>query len=99
MKLRYLLLIAARRMFLVAMMSAMMSSMLSAGTRPHYGGTLRIQSRDVVTSIDGIWTSPSTSLRQQLSQLLFDRLTSVDDSGKAQPSLATSWRSDAQQRV
>src|SRR3954470_16888872 len=91
MKLRYLLLIAASPIALIALMHA--------GTRPHYGGTLRIQSRGVVTSIDGLWTSPSTLLRQQLSQLLFDGLTRIDESSNAQPSLATSWRSDAQQRV
>src|SRR4051812_11856371 len=91
MKLRYLLLIAASPLALIVLMHA--------GTRPHYGGTLRVQSRDVVTSIDGLWTSPSTLLRQQLSQFLFDRLTRVDESGNGQPSLATSWRSDAQQRI
>lgn len=68
------------------------------GTRPHYGGTLRVQSRDVVTSIDGVWTSPNTVLRQQLCSLLFDRLSVVDDLGKAHPSLAT-WSGDPQQRI
>src|SRR3954447_23473853 len=70
-----------------------------AETRPRYGGTLRLQSRDVVTSIDGVWTSPGTVLRQQLSYLLFDRLTRLNDLGLPQPSLATSWKADTQQRV
>ncbi len=70
-----------------------------AGTRPHYGGTLRVQSRDSVTSIENVWVLPQTVLQQQLSELLFDRLTAVDDAGVAHGSLASSWRSDQQQRV
>src|SRR5437868_2933052 len=90
MKLQYSASIAASLLLTV--------SFTFGGTRPHYGGTLRVQSRDVVTSIDGVWTSPNTVLRQQLCSLLFDRLSVVDDRGKARPSLAT-WSGDSQQRI
>src|SRR4051812_19177728 len=66
-----------------------------AGTRPHYGGTLRLQSRDNVTSLENVWRSPSSVLRQQLARMLFDRLTEVDDAGNAKSSLAISWHADA----
>src|SRR5881628_2328812 len=70
-----------------------------AGTRPHYGGTLRIQSRDSVTSLDDIYAAPNTVLKQQLAENLFNRLTRIDESGNPLPALATAWKSDQQQRV
>lgn len=71
----------------------------AAGTRPHYGSTLRLQSRDIVTTLDNVWESPNTVLQQQLVYLLFDRLTRVNDAGNPEPALALSWKADAQQRV
>src|SRR2546423_9688932 len=68
------------------------------GTRPHYGGALRIESRDVLTSLDDICAAPNTVLKQQLAENLFDRLTRVDESGSPLPSLATAWKTDLQQR-
>jgi ABC-type transport system substrate-binding protein len=70
-----------------------------AATRPHYGGTLRLQSRDMVATLENVWQSPITVLQQQLTYLLFDRLTRVDDAGNSQTSLAMSWTKDPQQRV
>src|SRR4051812_39341191 len=88
-----------RSLLSIAVSLSLFANPALAGTRPHYGGTLHVQSRDAVTSIDGMWTQPNTVLRQQLSYLLFDRLTTVDDHATPQPSLATSWKTDAQQRV
>src|SRR5438445_11713881 len=68
-------------------------------THPHYGGSLRVQSRDSVTSMDNLWAAPNSVLKQQLAFLLFDRLTRLDDAGSAKPSLAVSWKADPQQRV
>lgn len=78
---------------------ALLSSVAFAGTRPRYGGTLRIESRDSVTSIDNLWVAPDSVLAQQLTRLLFDRLVDVDAAGRVRPSLAVSWQADAQQRV
>jgi ABC-type transport system substrate-binding protein len=72
---------------------------LFAGTRPHYGGTLRVQSRDSLTSADNIWMAPNSVLAQQLTNALFDRLVEIDANGQVRPSLAVAWKSDAQQRV
>lgn len=88
-----------RSLLSIAVSLSLFAHAAFAGTRPHYGGTLRVQSRDTVTSIDGIWTQPNTVLRQQLSYLLFDRLTTVDDHGAPLPSLAVSWKTDGQQRI
>ncbi len=88
-----------RLLLSIAVSFSLISPAALGGTRPHYGGILRVQSRDFVTSIDNVWVSPQTVLQQQLSELLFDRLTAVDDAGVARPSLAASWRSDQQQRI
>lgn len=83
----------------IALVSLCLLLTAGAATRPHYGGTLRVQSRDSVTSLDNVWVLPQTLLQQQLSELLFDRVTRVDDLGDPHPSLAASWRSDPQHRV
>jgi peptide/nickel transport system substrate-binding protein len=91
MKLRYSASIAASLLLAVGT--------LFAGTRPHYGGTLRVQSRDSVTSPDNIWMTPNTVLAQQLANALFDRLVEIDANGQVRPSLAVAWKTDSQQRV
>jgi len=70
-----------------------------ASTRPHYGGTLRVELRDTVTSLDPADASSTSPARDTLLGLIFDRLTQLDDSGIPQPQLATSWQSDPQQRT
>ncbi len=55
-----------------------------ARTRPHYGGTLRVE----VTG-DG-WEMPGGIIRR----LVLDGLTRVDADGTARPALATEWKSD-----
>lgn len=54
-----------------------------ARTRPHYGGSLRVE-------ISGDpWQSPDGMARR----LVLDTLTTISDSGAAQPALATQWES------
>lgn len=54
-----------------------------AGTRPHYGGILRVD-----TQADP-WQEPDGIARR----LVFDTLTRTDDSGAVLPALATRWES------
>ena len=54
-----------------------------ARTRPHYGGTLRIETQD------DAWQMPDGLVRR----LVLDTLTTVSDTGIAQPALATRWTS------
>jgi ABC-type transport system substrate-binding protein len=67
----------------------------SAATRPHYGGTLRVEMRAAPTSLD-----PADSNQQQWSgsgnlfSLMFDTLVSLDEQGKPEPALASSWGDD-----
>jgi ABC-type transport system substrate-binding protein len=64
-----------------------------AATRPHYGGTLRIALRMAPTSLDPAEFSASVN-GETLSRLVFDTLVVLDDRGRAQPALATSWQPD-----
>jgi peptide/nickel transport system substrate-binding protein len=68
----------------------------SAGTRPHYGGTLRLTTSSALASLDpaDIGQTNAISLRD-ISSLLFDTLVILDDRGSPQPGLAVSWTSSS----
>jgi MarR-like DNA-binding transcriptional regulator SgrR of sgrS sRNA len=55
----------------------------AARTRPHYGGTLRIETQG------DPWQMPDGIARR----LVLDTLTTVSDAGSAQPALAVRWES------
>jgi MarR-like DNA-binding transcriptional regulator SgrR of sgrS sRNA len=57
---------------------------LAARTRPHFGGTLRVE-------IEG---DPWQRNGGMARRLVLDGLTCMDDNGTAQPSLAVRWESD-----
>lgn len=61
-----------------------LSTTASARTRPHYGGTLRVE-----TAGDP-WQRPSGIARR----LVFDGLTSLDADGSVRPALAVDWESE-----
>src|SRR5580700_8688428 len=57
--------------------------MARAHTRPHYGGTLRVE------TLADAWQAPDSIGRS----LVFDSLTRFDSSGNVAPSLAVRWTS------
>src|SRR5437879_7193348 len=63
----------------------------AAATRPHYGGTLRVQIKARIAALD----PAELSDQENLATLVFDRLVSWNESGQPQPALAMSWRHDA----
>jgi peptide/nickel transport system substrate-binding protein len=66
--------------------------------RPKIGGTLHVQMRERIPSIDPRqWPlAPApTAAAERVDTLIFDRLTLLDDHGKLQPALAISWQHDA----
>jgi ABC-type transport system substrate-binding protein len=75
-----------------------MGTLALGSTRAHYGGSLRLQVREKVVSLDPADPGAS-SVQEQLASLLFEGLTAVSPTGTVQPWLATSWESDPQQRV
>lgn len=79
--------------------SLFLATIVFSETRPHYGGTLHVATRDSPVSLD-----PSEIARARgqtsanLVSLLFDTLTRVDERGQLQPGLARSWQADAGNR-
>jgi len=63
----------------------------TAETRPRYGGILRVQLHDQVSSLDPIEKSTTSGGKDRMMFLVYDRLTSVDKDGHLQPGLAQSW--------
>jgi MarR-like DNA-binding transcriptional regulator SgrR of sgrS sRNA len=85
-------------LLLVALFSA--TEMASAATRPHYGGTLRMEVRGTLSSFEiAADVNPNRALlRDFLLRNVCDRLVTLDASGTPHPSLAISWRSDGEGR-
>src|ERR1700683_371664 len=69
-----------------------------AATRPRYGGTLRVEMRAYVNSMDPRDVSlgtPDAASSERLLMLVFDRLVELDSDGRIAPALAISWQHDA----
>jgi len=67
----------------------------SAGTRPHYGGTLHVEMRAAPTSLDPWDSSQVDGLElRNLFNLMFDTLVLLDEQGRPEPALATSWQAE-----
>jgi len=84
---RILLLLAAAINFCPAAMAA---------TRPHYGGTLRIEMRGALSGFDvPVETKADNALlRNTVQNAVCNRLVELDRNAAARPSLALSWRSE-----
>ena len=63
-----------------------------AATRPHYGGALRITVRQAPQTIQPAELVQAGAFN--VSRLIFDTLVVLDDRGRPQPSLATSWQAE-----
>lgn len=88
-KLRWLVAISAAAVTLAC-------SGIQAAT-PRYGGTLHVKLRASSVSLDPReWTpgSVSSAASEKLASLVYDRLITLDDHAKFQPSLATEWAHD-----
>jgi MarR-like DNA-binding transcriptional regulator SgrR of sgrS sRNA len=67
-----------------------------ASTRPHVGGTLRLELRERVPTLDPrAQPDEAQAARAQglLDALVFDRLLRLDDHGNPAPALAVAWQS------
>ena len=77
----------------LAASSLLLTALAVAETRPQYGGRLRVSLREAMTSLDPAGgTSVASFARRNLTLLIFDTLTTIDDRGELHPALATSWQ-------
>src|SRR5580692_1139202 len=78
----------------VAATSLLLGISALAETRPQYGGTLHVAMQIAPSTLDPTDTSQAGVAYRNISRLVFDGLVSVDDQGRLQPALATSWRAE-----
>ncbi|HXA85448.1 MAG TPA: ABC transporter substrate-binding protein [Candidatus Dormibacteraeota bacterium] len=69
------------------------------GSRPRYGGTVRILLHDRVLSIDPLSDEDHPAARDRMAALAFENLTEVDAQGRLRPNLAVAWHADQSKRV
>jgi len=84
-----------RSVFLLLAASLLLVGPGHAATRPHYGGTLRIELRAPLASLDPAETEASSaaqSAQEHIAALIFDPLVRLDEKGAAQPALALTWQ-------
>jgi peptide/nickel transport system substrate-binding protein len=74
----------------IAAVSILLAAECAYGERrPHYGGELRVEVRSALRTLD-----PSISPESPLALAIFETLVQIDEAGKFQPALATSWQRD-----
>jgi MarR-like DNA-binding transcriptional regulator SgrR of sgrS sRNA len=82
-------------LLLLVAVSVMLAVSTPASTRPHYGGTLRLATRDAPASLDPADPSQAEGfVSRNLSRLVFDTLVILDGRGQPQPALSPSWQVD-----
>lgn len=76
-------------------------AILRAEGRPHYGGTLRVETNAALSNLDPAVIPADPVLLEAKARLMpavFETLVHLDENGKPQPWLATSWVHDASRR-
>lgn len=66
----------------LAAVSALLATVTVDAARPHYGGTLRIETTDA-------------AVMRRVNALAYETLVAIDPAGGLRPALATSWQGDA----
>lgn len=69
------------------------------GSRPRYGGTVRILLHDRVLSIDPLSDEDHPAARDRMAALTFENLTQIDAQGRLRSCLAASWHADQSKRT
>ena len=78
---------------LIVASSLLFCQAAGAGTRPHYGGTVRTAMSAAPVSLDPVEQGGSPAAAN-LSRLIFDTLVELDERGAPQPGLAASWEAE-----
>ena len=90
-----------RRAYILLAIAAVLvvCALATASTRPHYGSTARVLVQHKITTLDPLVESDYPADRDKLSALMLETLTEFDAHGHLSPRLASSWQSEAGQRV
>ena len=91
----------SRELCAIAVVAGLVAASAMASVRPRFGGTLRVQMNQRVSTIDPRqWpaTSKQADGTERIDSLIFDRFVRFDDHGIVQPALAVSWQHDAQSK-
>ncbi|HUJ96160.1 MAG TPA: ABC transporter substrate-binding protein [Terriglobales bacterium] len=82
-----------RRFALRLLAAVSLLAIVAAGaTRPRYGGTLRMSMVAGPVSLDPVANQSDSLAWRNVVRLMFDTLVTLDDFGRIQPGLATSWQ-------
>lgn len=81
------------RSLALSSLALLLVSTATAETRPRYGGSLRVELRAQVRSLD-----PSDESGSLLVPLVFDTLVTIDSSARVRPSLAVAWTQENERR-
>lgn len=67
-----------------------------AATRPRYGGTLRVETRAAISSLDPAQQAAiaDAGVRDSILPQIYENLVCMDATGVARPQLATRWQAD-----
>jgi len=90
--------IFSTRLAIVSAVSFAAAFCALGSARPHYGGTLRVEMRARLNSMDprGWFAGGADSLAmERMMSQVFERLVALDDSGQIVPALAITWQHDA----
>ncbi|MGB7844879.1 MAG: ABC transporter substrate-binding protein [Candidatus Acidiferrum sp.] len=85
-----------------ALLALLAPAHLLATKHPRYGGTLRVEMHVTSISLDPReWKlgSVAAAENEKLAALVYDRLLTLDDYGRFQPSLATEWSHDTTLKI
>ncbi|HET9401611.1 MAG TPA: ABC transporter substrate-binding protein [Candidatus Acidoferrales bacterium] len=90
--------ICSTRLAIVSSVALALAACAYTSSRPRYGGTLRVEMRERVNSMnprDWFAGTPDSLAADRLLSQVFERLVALDDSGQIVPSLAIAWQHDA----
>lgn len=82
----------------LAIASAWLLGVPAHAARPHYGGTLRLQTLGTIRTLDPAAPAADAAeriVRERTLPLAFETLVSIDPAGGLRPALAAAWQSDA----
>src|SRR5712692_6335155 len=85
--------------FLAIVSICLAAATLWSAARPRYGGTLRVEMRVAVASLDPTeGPDANRAAKEKLATLVFDRLVQLSDDEQPQPQLALSWQHDVEMK-